>query len=79
MWLWNREVVIPLSILLYGTGVAAMYSEQYYIAAGLYVSGIAYVTAKILRWEDAKDRALRRVASTIVVAFAAILAALSLK
>ncbi len=50
MWRWG--VVGILSSLIWGSGVAAMYGDDYKISVGLYFFGIALFVAKFLSWEE---------------------------
>ena len=82
-WLWGhiwiRDIVIAGFGLLYGAGIAAMYSEQYAIAAGFYVVAISYGTAKVLRWEESKQLKQRGLASILILLVAASIASGSWK
>ena len=50
--LWRWEVVAIGSTAVYGAGIAAMYGDDYIVAASLYFAGIAWLTSKILAWEE---------------------------
>ncbi len=57
--LWKWEVIGIGFPALYGAGIAAMYGDDYWVAAALYASGISWPAAKILLSEETKAHGKR--------------------
>lgn len=68
-----------VSITLYSFGVGAMYADDYLVAALLYFAGTAYLTAKILAWEDVTRHGARKGISLLVLLVAIVVFGLSLE
>lgn len=70
-WLWEKlsrwEVVALGSTLVYSAGIAAMYGDDYLVAAALYIAGIGWVTAKTLGWEETRAHRRRGRVSALVL------------
>jgi hypothetical protein len=65
MWRW--DVVGAGFVLLYGSGVGAMYGHQYVIAVCLYFIAVSWITAKTLTWEEAKKHHARGSVAALVL------------
>jgi hypothetical protein len=52
--LWHWEAIAIGCPAIYGAGIAAMYGDDYLVAAALYLVGIGWLTAKIFTSEEAK-------------------------
>lgn len=61
--LWRWDVTGIGSTLLYGFGVGAMYGDDYIVAGMLYVAGTAWLTARILAWEETRTHPQRELVS----------------
>jgi predicted PurR-regulated permease PerM len=59
-------VVGAIVAIWFGTGVGAMYADQYLIAAALYAVSILLVIGKVITWEERK-RQPRQVATVAAV------------
>ena len=76
--LWRWEVLAVGVPALYGAGISAMYADEYTAAIVLYVAALAWCTAKILTWKEAREHEAKRGISILVVAIAACLLCASL-
>jgi len=65
--LWRGEVVSGGSLLLYGLGAGAMYGNDYFIAAAFYFVALAWLTAKVVLWEETKRHEQRRVIRIMII------------
>jgi hypothetical protein len=75
--LWRWDVVGAASLLLYGSGVGAMYGGQARIALALYAMSVVWLSAKTLTWEETKLHKARGVVSFLIVLFSAIVVSVS--
>src|SRR5579872_1968145 len=75
-WLWEKlwrwDVVTIGSPTIYGAGIAAMYGDDYPVAAVLYFAGIGWLAAKTLSWGETKARGKRAAISVLVLALLAL-------
>jgi hypothetical protein len=76
--LWSWWVVVPLGLFLLAVGVNAMYSNDYIVAAMLFLVAIVTLTAKSLSSKETREHENRAAISVLVVLLAAVLFCLSL-
>jgi len=71
--LWRWDVTGIGSTLIYGFGVGAMYGDDYIVAGVLYFVGTAWLTARILAWEETKAHPQRGLVSTGILVAATLI------
>src|SRR6266404_1611795 len=49
---WQWDVTGTVAVLIFGTGVAAMYGGDYILANGLYLAAVLLAALKVIRWEE---------------------------
>ena len=76
--LWRWEVIGIGFPALYGAGIAAMYGDDYWVAAALFASGIGWPAAKILVSEETKAHKKRATLRFLVLLSSLLLIATSL-
>lgn len=69
--LWRWDVVAVGFALTFGTGVAAMYGDDYTIAALLFFFSWCWLTARALAWEEVRGHEHRRGISILILCFGA--------
>jgi len=65
--LWRWEVVAIGAPLIYGAGIGALYGDDYIVAETLFFAGIAWITAKVLSWEETRIHPNRQGISTLIL------------
>jgi len=76
--LWRWEVIGIGFPALYGAGIAAMYGDDYWVAAALYASGIGWPAAKIFVSEETKAHKKRATLRFLVLLSSLLLLAMSI-
>jgi hypothetical protein len=66
---WRWEVVAIMAPSIYGAGIGALYGDDYIVAATLFFAGIAWITAKVLSWEETRAQPNRRGISILILLF----------
>jgi hypothetical protein len=59
--LWKWEVVAWGSAVIYGAGAAALFGDEYIIAAVLFFAAISWLTAKLISWEETRNHSAKRI------------------
>jgi hypothetical protein len=67
---WRWDLVAAGSTLLYGSGVGAMYADDYTIARTFYFVAIVWLTAKVVVWEETRAHKKRFGISIVVLLLA---------
>jgi hypothetical protein len=67
--LWDWPVVSVVATLIYGFGVAALFGDEYIIAALLFSASIVSITAKAIFWEEARKQENKKQISAIILVF----------
>jgi acyl carrier protein len=75
--LWTWEVIGVGFPALYGAGIAAMYGDDYPVAAALYACGVSWPAAKILVSEETKSHKKRGTLRFLVVLSSLLILAMS--
>jgi acyl carrier protein len=75
--LWRWEVIGIGFPALYGAGIAAMYGDDYWVAAALYASGISWPAAKIIVSEETKAHGKRATLRLFVLLSSLLILAMS--
>ena len=76
--LWDWPVVIFGSPIIYGLGAGALFGDEYILTGSLFFVSLAWLTAKVVSWEEVRSHENRRYISALILLGGAFLFALSL-
>ncbi len=71
-WIGNKcfdwSVVTTGSVLIYSLGAAALFGDEYIIAACMFFAAVCWVTVKLLVWEETRKQENKRILSLLIMA-----------